>query len=108
VIAAHLARRHAEYGCALVILAGVLFDLGLIAGWVALCSAGIVVTAEEVFVWRRSTESEQFHPPDSAKFGVSSRSHGAPSGASRRRPVESTPTPAVSLGGPLPRLPKDF
>jgi hypothetical protein len=59
VIAAHLARRHAEYGWALVILAGVLFDLGLIAGWVALVGAGIVVIAEEVFAWRRSTESKQ-------------------------------------------------
>jgi hypothetical protein len=58
VIAAHLARRHAEYGWALVILAGVLFDLGLIAGWVALCGAGIVVTVEEVFAWRVAAQSE--------------------------------------------------
>jgi len=58
VIAAHLARRHAEYGWALVIFAGVLFDLSLIAGWVALGGAGIVVIAEEVFALRRSTESE--------------------------------------------------
>jgi uncharacterized membrane protein YciS (DUF1049 family) len=61
VIAAHLARHHAEYGWALVILAGVLFDLGLIAGWIALCCAGIIVTAEEVFARRRLTESEQAH-----------------------------------------------
>jgi hypothetical protein len=59
VIAAHLARRHADYGWAFVILAGVLFGFGLIAGWVALCGAGIVVTAEEVFARRTSLESEQ-------------------------------------------------
>jgi hypothetical protein len=59
VIATHLARRHAEYGWALVILAGVLFGFGLIAGWVALCSAGIVVTAEEVFARRAAAQSGQ-------------------------------------------------
>jgi hypothetical protein len=59
VIAAHLAKRHADYGWALVILAGVLFGFGLIAGWVALCSAGIVVTAEEVFARRATARSEQ-------------------------------------------------
>jgi hypothetical protein len=61
VIAAHLARRHADYGSAFVLIAGVLFGFGLIAGWVALCSAGIVVTAQEVFTRRRSAESEQAH-----------------------------------------------
>jgi Zn-dependent protease with chaperone function len=59
VIAAHLARRHAEYSSVLVLLAGVLFGFGLIAGWVALCGAGIVLTAEEVFARRTSLESEQ-------------------------------------------------
>lgn len=61
MIAAHLARRHADYGCAFVLLAGVLFGFGLIAGWVALCGAGIVVTAQEVFTRRRSSASEQAH-----------------------------------------------
>jgi hypothetical protein len=61
VIAAHLARRHADYGWAFVILAGALFGFGLIAGWVALCAAGVVVTAEEVFARRRLAESEQAH-----------------------------------------------
>jgi hypothetical protein len=59
VIAAHLARRHADYGSAFVLLAGTLFGIGLIAGWVALCGAGVVVTAEEVFARHRSTEPEQ-------------------------------------------------
>jgi hypothetical protein len=59
VIAAHLARRHADYVSAIVLLAGTLFGIGLIAGWVALCGAGIVVTAQEVFTRRTSTESEQ-------------------------------------------------
>lgn len=59
MIATHLAKHHAEYGWALVILAGALFGFGLIAGWVALCSAGIVVTAEEVFVRRVSARSER-------------------------------------------------
>ncbi len=59
MIATHLAKRHAEYGLALVILAGALFGFGLIAGWVALCSAGIVVTAEEVFARRTAAQSER-------------------------------------------------
>jgi Na+/proline symporter len=61
VIAAHLARRHADYGWTFVILAGAMFGFGLIAGWVALFGAGIVVTAEQVFARHRSTESEQAH-----------------------------------------------
>jgi hypothetical protein len=59
VIAARLTRHHAEYSSALVLLAGVLFGFALIDGWVALCGAGIVVTAEEVFARRTSPESEQ-------------------------------------------------
>jgi hypothetical protein len=59
VIATHLARRHADYGSAFVLLAGVLFGFGLIAGWVALCSAGIVVTAEEVFSRRAVAQSQR-------------------------------------------------
>jgi len=42
-----------------VILAGALFGFGLIAGWVALCGAGIVVTAEEVFARRAAAQSER-------------------------------------------------
>jgi hypothetical protein len=63
VIAAHLARRHDDYGWALVILAGALFGFGVIAGWVALCGSGIVVTIVEVFARRVSTESEHAHEP---------------------------------------------
>jgi hypothetical protein len=37
----------------------VLFGVGLIAGWVALGSAGIIVTAEEAFTRRASTRSER-------------------------------------------------
>lgn len=59
MVEAHLARRHVEYGWALVVLAGALFGLGLIAGWVALCGAGIVVTAEEVFARRISAQPRQ-------------------------------------------------
>jgi hypothetical protein len=59
VIAAHLARRHADYGSAFVLLAGVLFGFGLIGGWVALCSAGIVVTSQEVFTRRSAAQSER-------------------------------------------------
>jgi hypothetical protein len=59
VIESHLARRHLEYGWALVMLAGALFVVGLIAGWVALCGAGIVVTAEEVFARRASAQPRQ-------------------------------------------------
>jgi hypothetical protein len=59
VIAAHLARRHAEYSSVLVLLAGALFGFGLITGWVALTGAGIVVTAEEVFARRVSARSER-------------------------------------------------
>jgi hypothetical protein len=58
VIAAHLSRRHAEYSSVLVALAGALFGLGLVAGWVALGGAGIVVTAEQVLVRRASAQSE--------------------------------------------------
>jgi uncharacterized membrane protein YciS (DUF1049 family) len=61
MIATHLATRHAEYGWALVILAGVLFGLGLIAGWVALGCAGVIVTAEEVFARRASAQAEHAH-----------------------------------------------
>jgi hypothetical protein len=59
VIAAHLTRRHVEYSSVLVLLTGVLFGCGLIAGWVALGGAGIVVTAEEVFSRRASVQSER-------------------------------------------------
>lgn len=59
MIAAHLAKRHAEYSSALVLIAGALFRFGLIAGWVALIGAGIVVTAEEVFARRVSARSER-------------------------------------------------
>jgi hypothetical protein len=59
VIAAHLARRHAEYSSVLVLLSGVLFGFGLIAGWVALAGAGVVVTAEEVFARRAAIRSER-------------------------------------------------
>ncbi len=62
----HLASRHAEYGWALVILAGALFGFGLIAGWVALCGAGLVVTAEEVFARRAAARSDR---PRSAAVG---------------------------------------
>jgi hypothetical protein len=58
VIAAHLVKRHAEYSSALVLLAGVLFGFGLIDGWVALGSAGIIVTVEEIFARRASARSE--------------------------------------------------
>lgn len=59
MIAAHLARRRADYVSAFVLLVGTLFGFGVIAGWVALCSAGLLVTAQEIFTRRRSTESEQ-------------------------------------------------
>jgi hypothetical protein len=60
MIESHLARRHVEYGWTLVVLAGALFVVGLIAGWVALCGAGIVVTAEELFARRAAyTETDQ-------------------------------------------------
>jgi Zn-dependent protease with chaperone function len=56
VIAAHLAKRHAEYSSVLVLIAGALFSFGLIAGWLALAGGGIVVTAEEVFARRASAQ----------------------------------------------------
>jgi hypothetical protein len=68
VIATHIAKRHAECSSALVLLAGVLFGCGLIAGWVALCGSGIIVTTEEVFARRTSAPSDEVRE---AAFGRS-------------------------------------
>lgn len=48
MIEAHPARHRGDYAAVLVLLAGVLFDAGLIRGWVALLGAGVLVTVDKV------------------------------------------------------------